>query len=206
MATDSLTRLDSRLTAFVDAILAGAARLAGGDLACRAGCTECCIGPFPITALDALRLRRGFAELRARHPHRAARLRARAGRAAAELAPDFPGDPATGLLPEAERPRDAFFRRHEAVPCPALSPETGECELYEHRPISCRTFGPPVRIEGVPLPPCRLCFQSASARRVERCRVDVDCAALEEPLLPQAEAVAGLPGETIVAFVLGTPA
>ena len=202
-ASEQLARADSRLTEFVDAILAGAAKRAGAALACRVGCTECCIGPFPINALDALRLRRGFERLRSRDPRRAARLRERARRAAAALAPDFPGDSATGLLADDERARDAFFRRHEALACPALDPETGACELHEYRPISCRTFGPPVRVEGLPLPPCRLCFRGASARRIEACRVEVDCAALEEPMLPRAESVAALPGETIIVFALG---
>ena len=201
-ASEPLARGDSRLTEFVDAILAGAAKRSGAALACRIGCTECCVGPFPINALDALRLRRGLAELRSRDPRRAARVRERAGRATAALTRDFPGDAATGLLADDERARDAYFRRHEALACPALDPETGARELYEYRPISCRTFGPPVRVEGVPLPPCRLCFRGASARRIEVCRVEVDCAALEEPLLPRAETAVGLPGETLVAHSL----
>ncbi len=38
-----------------------------------------------------------------------------------------------------------FAAQFAQVPCPALDPATGHCDLYVHRPITCRTFGPPVR-------------------------------------------------------------
>jgi hypothetical protein len=59
-----------------------------------------------------------------------------------------------------------------------------------------------VVIEGVPLPPCRLCFTGASARRIDDCRVEVDCADLEAPMLDFLESRDGLAGETLVAFAL----
>jgi len=40
-----------------DAAMAEATRLSGSWLVCKAGCAECCLGPFPITQLDARRLR-----------------------------------------------------------------------------------------------------------------------------------------------------
>ena len=43
----------------LDAALAESARRSGEWLVCKLGCTECCIGPFPITQLDAVRLREG---------------------------------------------------------------------------------------------------------------------------------------------------
>ena len=61
-------RLDSgdrTLIQIVDAALAEAARKSGQWLVCRVGCTQCCIGPFPISQLDARRLRGGLAELEA---------------------------------------------------------------------------------------------------------------------------------------------
>jgi Fe-S-cluster containining protein len=186
---------DARLVAAVDA-----ARRAGGRLACRIGCTECCVGPFPITVLDAVRLAAG---LEALDPARAAALRERARRAADAMAGAFPGDAASGILSDDEAARDAFLAAHAALPCPALDPETGACELYAHRPLSCRTFGPPMRIEGEDLPPCRLCFVGASADEVEAARGRLDCHALEDPLERELEG-AGRGGETLVAFaVLG---
>ena len=59
----ALRAADGDLVQILDAALAEAARKSGPWLACRLGCTECCKGPFPITRLDALRLRAGLDEL-----------------------------------------------------------------------------------------------------------------------------------------------
>jgi Fe-S-cluster containining protein len=193
---------DRRLLAVVDAAGAEAARRAGDRLACRAGCSECCIGPFPITELDAARLRAGLSELAGRDAASAARIRERASTAADALAEGFPGDIRLEILGEDEAAREAFFTMHAAMPCPVLDPETGFCELYAHRPISCRTFGPPMRIEGEDLPPCRLCFRGSTLPDVEACRVSLDCSALEAPLTARAEESAGRAGETLIALAL----
>ncbi|MGE5278085.1 MAG: YkgJ family cysteine cluster protein [Acidobacteriota bacterium] len=197
-----LARADGRLIAFVDAIMAVEVERAGAHLACRPGCTECCVGPFPITQLEALRLRGGLRELAARDPVRAERLEARARDAAKRLSVDFPGDLRRGTLSSSEASNESFFARHEALACPALDPASGRCELYAFRPVSCRTFGPPVRIEGVALPPCRLCFTQASESQIESSRVEIDCARLEAPLLEGLAEETGLTGETLIAFAL----
>jgi Fe-S-cluster containining protein len=204
-----LPRGDSALLAAVDAACADAVRRAGARLACRIGCTECCVGPFPITALDAARLRAGLAALGERDAVRAAALRERARRAAKEMTEDagaFPGDIASGVLaddvPADDGPAlDGFLAAHAALPCPALDPETGACELYLHRPVSCRTFGPPMTIEGEDLPPCRLCFVNARPDEVDAARGRLECHALEEPLERELE-LAGAGGQTLVAFAL----
>ena len=144
---------DQQLVQLVNATLAEAFRLAGRWLACKPGCTECCIGPFPITPMDAARLRRGLAELDRADPPRAERVRRRANREVALTAPGFPGDPATGIFNGEEEAEEAFATRWETLPCPALDPDTGRCDLYPWRPISCRTFGPPVQIGAELLPP-----------------------------------------------------
>src|ERR1700683_3175757 len=64
---------DQALIQIVDSALAEAARRSGEWLVCRPGCTQCCIGVFPINQLDAVRLRRGFADLEKREPKRANR-------------------------------------------------------------------------------------------------------------------------------------
>ena len=38
------------------------------------------------------------------------------------------------------------------VPCPALDPETGGCDLYAARPITCRTFGLTLRYDAARIP------------------------------------------------------
>jgi Fe-S-cluster containining protein len=194
---------DRRLLRVVYDALSAGARQAGDHLACRVGCTECCIGPFPITLVDARRLREGLARLREREPKRASAIARRAAAAARALRRGFPGDAATGRLAEDEAARLRFFARHEARPCPVLDPHTGACELYEARPLTCRSYGPPLRVAGETLPPCRLCFVGASSGTIERCRVTIDPQGLEDRLLQrlQREGEPAIP-ETLVAFAL----
>jgi len=167
--------------------MAKAALLAGPHLACRPGCTECCIGPFSITALDAHRLRLGLKQLQSTDPARAARVADRAARAAAAMRP-FTGEKEDGL-----------GVRFAGLACPALDTTHGTCDLYAWRPISCRTFGPPVLFGLDGTPPCRLCFTEATAAEVERCRVEVDPDGLEEALLEEIGGPA-----TLVAFALAS--
>ncbi len=188
---------DRRLLQVVDETMAEAARRAGSWLACRPGCTECCHGPFPINRLDARRLREGMAALSETDPERARAVGSRARAQLSILLDGFPGDPETGVLADDGEEADPYFSRHGALPCPALDPETGRCDLYSWRPLTCRTFGPPVRIGESALPPCRLCFQGAAAGEVEACRVEPDPHGLEDRLLaPLGEE------ETLIAFAL----
>jgi Fe-S-cluster containining protein len=191
----SLEHSDRRLLQVVEEAMSEAAARAGAHLACRPGCTECCHGPFPINELDAWRLRQGMAELAASDPERARAVMDRAKAQVPILSEDFPGDPATGALGEEEA--DAYFTRHGALPCPALDPDPGRCDLYAWRPLTCRTFGPPVRIGAADLPPCRLCFQGASPEAVEACRVEPDSHGVEDRILDRLG-----DGETLIAFVL----
>lgn len=193
---------DARLIAEVDAALAEAARRAGTWLACRPGCIECCLGPFPISMLDAWRLREGLALLHRTDPARAAAVLTRAARAKAVLSHGFPGDSATGLLADSAQEDDSYFNRHGNVPCPLLDPVTLGCDLYAWRPLSCRTFGPPVTIGGEDLAPCHLCFVGAPASEIERCRVCPDPEAIEDELLEAIERAGAPRGQTLVAHAL----
>src|SRR3974390_3190933 len=152
---------DQKLIQIVDKALAQASRRSGKWLACRPGCTQCCIGVFPINQLDAVRLRRGLTELEKRAPGGAEAVRQRARDALTRLRPEFPGDPASGILDEGEEADRRFENFANDEPCPVLDPETGMCELYDSRPMTCRVFGPPVRSEDG-LGVCELCFQGAS--------------------------------------------
>ncbi len=109
------------------------------------------MGPFPIGPLDAERLREGLAGLESRDAERAARIRDRA-RAWVEA---------------------------DEEPCPALDPDSGTCDLYAARPLTCRTFGPPVRCASGGLAICQLCFDGASEEEIERCVVELDVGALD---------------------------
>ncbi len=199
----SLPAADQKLVQIVDAALAETARRSGGWLVCRKGCTQCCYGPFAISQLDAWRLQRGLSELGSINPKRAARVKQRAQQSVKRLSATFPGDPKTGILSEDEEAEAAFAEFANDEPCPALDPETGACDLYNARPMTCRTFGPPVRSgpeEGLAV--CELCYHGASDQEIAECEMQPDPDNLEETLIAQAEKQTGKRGSTIVAFCL----
>ena len=187
---------DRELIQIVGAAMAEAARLSGAWLVCKPGCAECCIGPFPITQLDAWRLREGLAQLERRDPERAARVRRRSRESVARLA-DFPGDLTTGILDEDEEAEERFACLPDEEYCPALDPEALTCDLYEARPITCRIFGPAVRSGGDVLGVCELNYHGATDEQIAACQVQVDPGGLEDDLLQ------GERQQTIVAFALG---
>lgn len=194
---------DQALIQIVDAALADATRRGGKWLVCRPGCTQCCIGVFPINQLDAVRLRQGLVNLEESAPERAAGVRQRAREAVSRLSKEFPGDPASGLLDEGEEAEQRFAEFANDEPCPVLDPETGLCELFEERPMTCRVFGPPVRSEdGIGV--CELCFQGATDEEIARCEMNADPEDLESTLVEELERTTGARGQTIVAFCLAS--
>jgi len=201
----SLPAADQKLVQIVDAALADAARKSGEWLVCHKGCTQCCYGAFPISQLDAWRLRKGLNELESSDPKRAAQVRRRARQSIQRLSATFPGDPKTGILREDEDAEAAFEDFGNDEPCPALDPETGACDLYNARPMTCRTFGPPVRSgaeEGLAV--CELCYHGATDQQITECEMVPDPDNLEERLIAEAEKRTGKRGNTIVAWCLTT--
>ena len=197
------TRGDQKLIQIVDAALSDAACRSGEWLVCRPGCIQCCVGVFSIHQLDAMRLQRGLADLERREPDRAARIRQRARESVRRLSSEFPGDPVSGVLHEGEEAEQQFADFANDEPCPVLDPETGYCELYESRPMTCRVFGPPVRSEDG-LGVCELCFHGASAKEIAACEMRPDPNDLESRLLADLEKSTGRPGNTIIAFCLAS--
>jgi len=203
MQSAEIDARDGQLIQILDAAMAEAARRAGPWLVCRRGCTQCCIGPFPITQLDARRLRRGLADLETADPERAQRVRQRAREYVARVSQNFPGDPATGILDESEEGKRRFETFADDEPCPALDPETGGCDLYSARPMTCRTFGPPMPADAG-LVVCELCFDGASDADIESCAVDHDPDGLEAALDDDLAKINGAAGRTIVGFCLAS--
>jgi len=194
-------RRDRELIQIVDSAFADAARRSGKWLVCHPGCTQCCIGAFAINMLDAVRLREGLKDLERLVPERAARVRERARDAVSRLSKDFPGDPATGLLHEGDEAGRRFADFANDEPCPALDPDTGLCDLYEARPMTCRVFGPPLRSEDG-LGVCELCFHGATDEEIAACEINPDPDDLESDLLQELEKTRGAHGQTIVAYCL----
>ncbi len=189
---------DSELVQIMDAALADAARRASEWLVCRPGCTQCCHGAFAIGPLDALRLRAGMEALQTAEPALAAEIERRARAWIAEHGPDFSGDLQTGQLGESEEDAERFEEFANEAACPALDPATGRCDVYAWRPMTCRVFGPPVRVgDRQGLAHCELCFGGATLAEVAACEMPVPHE-LEARLLDEVEAK----GETVVAFAL----
>jgi len=181
---------ERRLLAQIADTMAEAARRSGEWLVCRPGCTQCCMGPFQITQLDALRLRRGFCLLQTSDPERASRVRARAAAYVEAIA-------ASAAPPDG----DDLPQWMDDEACPALDPETGCCDLYDSRPITCRTFGPVTRTSDESLAACELCYAGASDEEMAECAVEVDPEGFETGLLAALEGE-GIIGTTIVAYAL----
>ena len=203
MPCHSQPRGDQELVQIIDAALAEAVEKSGKWLACRPGCSQCCVGVFAINQLDAIRLRNGLAELEARDAERALRIRKRALDAVARLSEDYPGDPITGVLDEDDT--DEAAKRWDdfgnSETCPVLDPETGKCELYESRPVICRTFGPALKSDG-DLGHCELCFVDATEEEVIASEMRPDPDNLEAALVEELRRTTGECGETIIAFAL----
>ena len=144
MAGDSLVQI-------VDAALAEAVRKGGAWIACKPGCYDCCLGPFPITPSDAARLREGMSVLDLSDPQRAARIRARAS-----------------------------VVQQDDDPCPLLDPEHGTCDLYDFRPLTCRVFGPALAWDSEAVAVCEKCFVGATDEEIARCSVSLDSALLDD--------------------------
>jgi Fe-S-cluster containining protein len=192
-----LMTADAALVQIIDAATADAARRSGPWLKCRPGCTQCCHGVFAITQLDALRLREGLKELEFEDAARAAAVRLRVEESVRRLTPDFPGDPETGVLHDAEDDLFADFANDE--PCPVLDPASGTCDLYTSRPTTCRVFGPPVRSEdGIGI--CELCFDGANEAEILAAELNMSWSGQEDSLNAEVEKQTGRSGRTIVAF------
>jgi len=195
---------DSELVQIVDIALTDAALRAGPMLACRPGCTQCCHGAFAINALDAARLQSGMQSLETADPHTAEAIRDRARTWIAEQASDFPGNLDTGILGTSEEDQTRFEDFANDAPCPALNPQTGLCDVYEFRPMTCRVFGPPVRVAGGEgLACCELCFIGASPDEIAACEMPLPLE-FEEQLLAEMNesSETSVFRETIVAFAL----
>ena len=111
---------------------------------CRASCSQCCIGVFPITRLDAGMLQQGLASLPAATR---ASIEDRAREQISSLEATYPQLKETRWL---DRRTDAEIDRmvsdFDQYRCPALT-DDGLCLLYEYRPLACRSMGIPTETD-----------------------------------------------------------
>ena len=183
----------------VDVALADAALRSGRWLVCKPGCSQCCVGVFGISAMDAGRLRDGLAGA---DEAVAARVRARVAASVGRLESWFPGDLETGVLCDDEERVELFEEFAADEVCPVLDPVMGTCDLYGARPVLCRTFGPPIKNEEDGLAICELCFDGATEAETAACEMDSSWRVMEEAMEDAYEAAHPGSGRTIVAWAL----
>ncbi len=120
----------------------------GECIKCEPHCADCCYAVFGLFLIEAVFLKHDFDQLG--EAERAAALK-RADEAAKELEvlervlKEFEGDPQMS----------AYSMAKARIRCPLLA-DNNECILYPHRPITCRVYGIPTMIHGMP----RVCGKS----------------------------------------------
>jgi len=153
MGTDASSPLDASL--FDEASLwfrrARASLLEA--IPCGRGCSECCVGIFPITRLDARELRSGLDTLPTTQRDT---IIARAVDHVSLIEASYPGLHSTPSLDEwADAAIDEMVEQFSHIPGPALGSD-GSCQLYAFRPITCRTMGIPSEADGIVEGACRV--------------------------------------------------
>jgi Fe-S-cluster containining protein len=201
---------DNEMLRILDARFERVSAIAGAHLVCKKGCTACCHGAFAITEMDAARLRAAMDEMRVARPRLASEIERRAKSWLAANGVDFPGSLTTGILGTSDEERVRFEGYANDAACPALDPVSGLCDVYDARPITCRVFGPPVRVESgeaeevKALGHCELCFTQATAEEVAECELvvpyELEGELVEEMAMNEGRTNDGR--ETLVVFAL----
>jgi Fe-S-cluster containining protein len=112
-----------------------------GLIPCHRGCSDCCNGPFDISAADTLLLKEGLATLPGATREA---IRARGKLLLAKLWKLEPEWTAPWDLRDIDADRfDEIAEQLADEPCPMLD-EEGSCTVYEYRPLICRIMGLPM--------------------------------------------------------------
>ncbi|MCE9534873.1 MAG: YkgJ family cysteine cluster protein [Nitrospirae bacterium] len=124
-----------------------------GEVPCRLGCTNCCIGPFPITLLDVQTLQQGLPSL---SQDQRLRIEQRAIEQTAAMEAAFPQLAHNKLLDSwSDIEIDSLVTEFHHYPCPALEPD-GRCGVYQYRPLVCRSMGIPTERHGLAQGACEV--------------------------------------------------
>ncbi len=115
------------------------------ELTCRVGCSDCCHAVFDVTLVEALYLNHYFNRLYGEAVRAPLLEKAnRADRTVFKIKRD-----AKKRLDKGAREEDLLVTMAaERVRCPLLN-ERNQCDLYDHRPITCRLYGVPTEIGGL---------------------------------------------------------
>jgi Fe-S-cluster containining protein len=120
----------------------------GSSMKCEPHCSDCCHAVFGLFLIEAGYLKEQFDKL-TEEEKRAALLRCeRAEKSLGRLQNMLQAH-------EGDPQMQAYVMSRERIPCPLLS-ERQECILYPHRPITCRVYGIPTKIQGK----ARVCWKA----------------------------------------------
>src|SRR6185437_12760369 len=110
------------------------------SLPCTQGCSDCCVGLFPVTILDRWEIQRGLRSLADEHRKRIERTAAEQIAVLMIAAPQLRTNHFIDQW--TEKDIDRVSEQFQRWPCPALEVD-GTCGLYEFRPLACRSMGVP---------------------------------------------------------------
>lgn len=120
----------------------------GSCIKCEPQCSDCCHAVFGLFLIEAGYLKEHFDRL-ADEEKRAALLRCEEAEKSLERLQNMlrahEGDPQM----------QAYVISRERIPCPLLN-ENQDCILYPHRPITCRVYGIPTKVQGK----ARVCWKA----------------------------------------------
>jgi Fe-S-cluster containining protein len=109
---------------------------------CEPHCADCCHAVFGLFMIEAAFLKRDFDQLDEKEREGALKRGAEADRAIEKLEKtleEFKDDPQM----------TTYSMARARIRCPLLN-DDNECILYPYRPITCRVYGIPTMIQGVP--------------------------------------------------------
>lgn len=120
----------------------------GACIKCEPHCSDCCHAVFGLFLIEAGYLKEHFDKL-TEEEKRATLSRCEQAEKSLErlqnMLREHEGDPQM----------QAYIMSRERIPCPLLK-EDQECALYLHRPITCRVYGIPTKVQGK----ARVCWKA----------------------------------------------
>jgi Fe-S-cluster containining protein len=120
----------------------------GACIKCEPHCSDCCHAVFGLFLIEAGYLKEHFDKL-SDEEKKAALLRCEQAEKSLERLQNM-------LREHEDDPQmQAYIMSRERIPCPLLG-ENQECVLYLHRPITCRVYGIPTKVQGK----ARVCWKA----------------------------------------------
>jgi len=120
----------------------------GSCIKCEAHCSDCCHAVFGLFLIEAGYLKEHFDKL-TDEEKKAALVRCEQAEKSLERIQKL-------LQAHEDDPQmQAYIMSREKIPCPLLN-EHQECILYMYRPITCRVYGIPTKVQGK----ARVCWKS----------------------------------------------